>query len=150
MFLMVYCQLRSRRTLTLFSDILLSIRRALLPYTLFSNRALLVLKGTLLNSDNTLLALNWWYMLIYLIAGHVPVRVQLAVHPLHLPLVSSASHPSHRRHPQAPGVSAGPDCYWCHQVSSKHTQHRNPPRGSGWGGGKMRNTDFPQQNIDDL
>ena len=61
----------------------------------------------------------FWFT--YLLAGHVPVSVQLAVHPLHLPLVSSVSHPSCRRHTQAPGVSAGPDCYWCHQVSSKHT-----------------------------
>ena len=42
----------------------LRIRRALSPYALYSNSALLFLNATLLNSDNALLALNWWYFLL--------------------------------------------------------------------------------------
>ena len=40
-------------------------RRALSPYTLYSDRALLVLNRTLLNCDNGLLPLNWRYKLHY-------------------------------------------------------------------------------------
>ena len=36
----------------------LRARRALLPYTLYSNSALLVLNGTYLSCNNALLALN--------------------------------------------------------------------------------------------
>ena len=39
-------QLRARRALTLFNDVPLRTRRALSPYTLYSNSALLVLNGT--------------------------------------------------------------------------------------------------------
>ena len=41
---------------------LLSTRRALLPYALYSDSALLVLNGTSLSSVNALLALNWRYL----------------------------------------------------------------------------------------
>ena len=40
-----YRQLRARRALMLFKDVILKIRRALLLYTLYWNSALLVLKG---------------------------------------------------------------------------------------------------------
>ena len=58
---LTYCQLRARRALLLFKDDLLRTRRALSPYTLYSNSALLVLNGTSLNIDSALLALNWRY-----------------------------------------------------------------------------------------
>ena len=56
--IVVYCQLRTRRALTLFNHVLLRTRRALSPYEVYSNSPLLVFNGTSLNSDNTLLALN--------------------------------------------------------------------------------------------
>ena len=42
----------------IFNNIPLRTRKALSPKTLYSDSALLILNGTLLNSDNTLLALN--------------------------------------------------------------------------------------------
>ena len=52
-------QLRARRALLQIKDVPLRTRRALSPYTLYSNNALLVLNGTSLNYNNGLLALNW-------------------------------------------------------------------------------------------
>ena len=52
-------QLRPRRALTLFKDVPLRTRRALvLLYNGYGDNALLLLNRTLLNSVNTLLALN--------------------------------------------------------------------------------------------
>ena len=56
-----YRQLRARRALSIFKDVPLRTRRALSLYKAYGNSALLVLNGTSLNSDNTLLALNWRY-----------------------------------------------------------------------------------------
>ena len=58
----VYRQLKARRALSLFKDVLLRTRRALLPRTLYSDSTLLVLNRTSLNIDSALLALNWRYM----------------------------------------------------------------------------------------
>ena len=52
-------QLRTRRALLQIKDVPLRTRRALLPLTLYSNSALLVLNGTSLSCNNSLLALNW-------------------------------------------------------------------------------------------
>ena len=57
-----YCRLRTRRALTLFKDVLLRTRRALPPSTLYSDRILLVLNRTSLNSAKALLALNWQFV----------------------------------------------------------------------------------------
>ena len=54
----IICQLRARRALSIFKDVPLRTRRALLPLTLYSDSALLVLNRTTLNIDSTLLALN--------------------------------------------------------------------------------------------
>ena len=51
--------LRSRRGLSLFKDVPLRIRRALLLYKVYGDSTLLVLNGTYLNTDSALLALNW-------------------------------------------------------------------------------------------
>ena len=51
-------QLTAKRALSLFKDVLLRTRRALLPQTLYSDSNLLVLNGTSLNIDSALLALN--------------------------------------------------------------------------------------------
>ena len=54
------CWLRTTRALTLFNNVLLRARRALMPVMLYSNSALLVLKKKKsLESDNALLTLNW-------------------------------------------------------------------------------------------
>ena len=45
-YLSTYRRLRARRTPTMFNDVLLRTRRALLPQTLYSNSALLDLNGT--------------------------------------------------------------------------------------------------------
>ena len=57
----VYRHLRARRALMHIKDVPLRTRRALLPFTLYSNSALLVLNGTSLSCNNALLALNWRY-----------------------------------------------------------------------------------------
>ena len=54
----IYRQLRARRGLLQIKDVPLRTRRALLPLTLYSDSALLVLNGTSLSCNNTLLALN--------------------------------------------------------------------------------------------
>ena len=54
----VYCRLRARRALMLFNDFPFTTRRVLLPWTLYSLSALVVLKGTQLNGMNAILALN--------------------------------------------------------------------------------------------
>ena len=59
-----YRQLRARRTLSIFKDILLRTRRALMLYTVNGDSALLVLNGTSLKSGSVLLALNWRYLKI--------------------------------------------------------------------------------------
>ena len=51
--------LRARRALMLFTDVPLRTRRALSLYKVYGNSALLVLNGTSLNSDNTLLAVKY-------------------------------------------------------------------------------------------
>ena len=51
-------QLRARRALPLFKDILLRTRRALSLYKVYGNSALVGLNRTSLNSNNALLALN--------------------------------------------------------------------------------------------
>ena len=57
----MYGQLRARRVLSIFKDVPLWTRRALLLYYhACGNSALLVLNRTSLNSDSALLALNWW------------------------------------------------------------------------------------------
>ena len=56
-----YRQLRARRALLQIKDVPLRTRRALSPYTLYSNSALLVLNRTSLKCNNALLALNWRY-----------------------------------------------------------------------------------------
>ena len=56
-----YRQLKARRALSLFKDVPLRSRRALSPWTLYSDSTLLVLNGTSLNIDSALLALNWRY-----------------------------------------------------------------------------------------
>ena len=53
-----YLQLRTRKALMLFKDVLLRTRRALSLYKVYGDSALLLLKGTLLNSVNALLALS--------------------------------------------------------------------------------------------
>ena len=53
-----YRQVRARRALLQINDVPLRTRRALLPLTLYSDSALLVLNGTSLSCNNTLLALN--------------------------------------------------------------------------------------------
>ena len=53
-----YPQLRARRVLSIFKDVLLRTRRVLLLYNVFGDSALLNLNGTSLNSDSALLALN--------------------------------------------------------------------------------------------
>ena len=58
-----YRQLRARRALLNFKDVPLRTRRALSLYKVFGDSALLVLNGTSLNSDSTLLILNWQYVL---------------------------------------------------------------------------------------
>ena len=58
---LTYHQLRARKALLQIKDVLLRTRRALLPLTLYSNSALLVLNGTSLSCNNALLALNWQY-----------------------------------------------------------------------------------------
>ena len=64
----VYPRLRARRALMLLNDVPLRTRRALLPYSLYNDSALLVLNGTSLNSINALLALNWrYYMYVQLL-----------------------------------------------------------------------------------
>ena len=65
---LLHCWLRARRALSLFNDAPLRTRRALLPQTLYSNSACLVLNGTCLNSINAHLALNWWYGLYQSVA----------------------------------------------------------------------------------
>ena len=51
-------QLRARRALSLFKDVLLRNRRALSLYYVYGDSALLVLNRTSLNSDSALLVLN--------------------------------------------------------------------------------------------
>ena len=58
------CQLRATRSLMLFKDVPLRTRRAILPYKVCVNGALLVLNRTSLSIFNTLLALNWWYIVV--------------------------------------------------------------------------------------
>ena len=53
-----YCQLRARRALLHFKDVLLRTRRVLWLYKVYGDSALLVLYGTSLKCSNTLLALN--------------------------------------------------------------------------------------------
>ena len=48
--------------LSLSKDVPLRTRRALSPYILYSDSALLVLNEMSLNCNNTLLALNWWFV----------------------------------------------------------------------------------------
>ena len=63
---MIYFQLRARRVLLIFKDVLFRTWRGLSLYNVYGNiRALLVLNGTFVNSDSALLALNWWYMYMY-------------------------------------------------------------------------------------
>ena len=57
----MYCLLGARRVLMLFNIVPLRARRVLPPKTLYSDSALLVLNGTLLSGDNTLLALNCFF-----------------------------------------------------------------------------------------
>ena len=59
---LLYRQLRARRALSIVKDVPSITRRALLLYNVYGDSALLLLNGTFLNSDNTLLALNWWYI----------------------------------------------------------------------------------------
>ena len=53
-----YRQLRARRVLSLFKNVALRTRRALLLYNVYGDSALLVLNGTSLNINNALLVLN--------------------------------------------------------------------------------------------
>ena len=55
---------RDRRVLV--KNVLLRTRRVLSLYNLYGNNALLVFNGTSLNSNKTLLALNWRYLCIYI------------------------------------------------------------------------------------
>ena len=57
LYMYIYRQLRARRALTLFKD-MLRTRRALSQLTLYSHSALLVLNGTSFNIINALLVLN--------------------------------------------------------------------------------------------
>ena len=59
---LTYRQLRARRALLQIKDVPLRTRRGLLPLTLYSNSAFLVLNRTSLSCNNALLALNWWYI----------------------------------------------------------------------------------------
>ena len=61
-----YSRLRARRALLQFKDVPLKTRRALLPYTVYGDSALLVLNGTSLICNNALLALNWRYSFNYM------------------------------------------------------------------------------------
>ena len=54
----------AQRALLQIKDVPLRTRRALLPLTLYSNSALLVLNKTSLSCNNALLALNWRYCLL--------------------------------------------------------------------------------------
>ena len=63
---LIYRQLRARRMLLQIKDVPLRTRRALLLYKVYGNSALLVLNGTSLICNNTLLALNWRYASITL------------------------------------------------------------------------------------
>ena len=57
-----YRQLRVRRALSIFKDVLLRSRRVLSLYKVYGDSAILVLNKTL-NSVRALLALNWWCVL---------------------------------------------------------------------------------------
>ena len=59
-------QLRARRALVQLKDIPLRTRKALPLYRVHGDSALLVLNRTPLNCNNTLLALNWRFVLFYL------------------------------------------------------------------------------------
>ena len=54
-------QLRARRALSIFKNVLLRTRRTLSLHKFNGNSALLFLNGTSLNSDSALLVLNWRY-----------------------------------------------------------------------------------------
>ena len=62
-FMWTHCQVRARRVLSIFKDVPLRTRRVLLPYTFYSNSALLVLNRTSLDIDSSLLAFNWQYVM---------------------------------------------------------------------------------------
>ena len=57
-----YHQVKARRALLQFKDVLLRTRRVLSLYKVYGDRALLVFNGTSLNCNNALLALNWRYV----------------------------------------------------------------------------------------
>ena len=61
-----YRHLRARRALSIFKDVSLSTRRVQLLYNvyMYGDSAFLVLNRASLNSDSTLLTLNWWYVLV--------------------------------------------------------------------------------------
>ena len=73
------CQLRARRVLKLFNDVLLRTRRALSPYTLYSDSAILVLNGTSLNIVNALLALNLTNIAFQTMIREYAVKVQTSL-----------------------------------------------------------------------
>ena len=60
----IYCQLRVRRALSIFIDVLLRTRRGLSLYNVYgdSTLAFWFSVGTSLNSDSALLVLNWRYV----------------------------------------------------------------------------------------
>ena len=55
---LIYHQLRARRALSIFKDVPLRTRRALLLYKVYGDSTLLVPNGTSLNSNSTLLVLS--------------------------------------------------------------------------------------------
>ena len=76
----VYRQLRARRALLQIKDVLLRTRRALLPLTLYSNSALLVLNWTSLSCNNALLALNWRYIQVAVCLS-LSQLIHISIHP---------------------------------------------------------------------
>ena len=59
-------QLRARRALLLFNNVLQGTRRALSLYKVYADSVLLILNAKSLNSVNTLLVLSWWHFKIQL------------------------------------------------------------------------------------
>ena len=58
----IYRQLRARRALSIIKEVLSRTRMGLLLYKVYDDSTLLVLNGTSLNNDSTLLALNWQFI----------------------------------------------------------------------------------------
>ena len=74
-------QLRARRALSIFKDVLLRTRRALSLYKVYGDKGLLVLNGKSLNSNSALLALNCRNAHLYI---GIRRYVHPPLHPIHV------------------------------------------------------------------